>query len=174
MPDTIATQSSEHRVLVFPAMTPPRGSNKHVYFLFSVLQIEDIIKDVEMSILDVPFSPKFAKGIANWRNNVVPLVSLEESLGLEVVSPKRTHRMVIVRAEEKPPAGRPAKRSMLRVAHSIRMLSLPIKCKPLSSIGWIPRIELVRGVYEWDKGYFIVVHLKHILSGTVQEFADAS
>jgi len=44
------------------------------------------------------------------------------------------------------------------------MATLPIECKPVSG-GWIRERNLVRGIYEWEKGFLVVTHTEKILLG---------
>ncbi|QTA86801.1 chemotaxis protein CheW [Desulfonema magnum] len=201
----------EQKVIIFPALTPSQLSCGQVFFLFSVRQVEDIIKNT--SVHPVPFSSPYIEGITIWRDQVVPVISLEECMGMESTTSGSgfrllSTRLIIIRIlpsfsltdDEKnekvssahgdilPTAGGkknfsftqeerdaffPAEeyeggaRIMLRVAPGIRMLSLPISCTPLplASVEWIPKKELVRGVYEWEEGYLTVAHMEKIFKG---------
>lgn len=156
------TSINDRRVLIFPSSVTFGSSGGRVFFLFSLTQIEDILK--EITVVDVPFSPSYVEGIARWRNQVVPVLSLEGSLGLSSNGTSGSgERLVMVRSSVSFEGRR--RRSLLRVMSAIRILTLPIACAPLSSVGWIPNSYLVRGVYKWEEGYLVVVHLENILSG---------
>ncbi len=71
---------------------------------------------------------------------------------------------MVVRATKKNDAKVESHRSMLRVVPPIRMATLPIECTPASA-GWIPERNLVRGIYEWEKGFLVVTHTEKILLG---------
>lgn len=153
-------KTAGQRVLVYPGLTQTGIPSRQVYFLFSVSQVEDIIKNVPVH--PVPFSPPYVEGIAEWREHVVPVISLEECLGFEIRRSKseirKNTRLIMVRT-----AG--ASGGILRAIQPIRMFSLPIDCIPVSYAGWVPNENLVRAVYEWEKSYLIVVHIGKILSG---------
>ncbi|MDM8523354.1 chemotaxis protein CheW [Desulfococcaceae bacterium HSG8] len=179
---------TDRKVVVFPAMSPAEISDGQIYFLFSIRQVEEIINEV--SVQSVPFSPSYIEGVTLWRNHVVPVISLEELLGMETMPDKSGFRLLSTRLitvrilppfspVENPPLPVSAEnpqhlsyaekrkkegRIMLRVAPTIRMVSLPIPCTPVSSVGWIPKRDLVRGVYEWEEGYLVVVHMFSIFS----------
>ncbi len=156
------TGINDRRVLIFPSSVTFGSSVGRVFFLFSLTQIEDILK--ETPVVDVPFSPSYVQGVSRWRNQVVPVLSLEGCLGLASNgTPDYSERLVMVRSGVSFEGRR--RRSLLRVLSSIRILTLPIPCAPLSSVGWIPNHYLVRGVYKWEEGYLVVVHLENILSG---------
>jgi chemotaxis signal transduction protein len=155
------------RVVIFPAMTPEEISEGQIYFLFSIRQVEDIIK--EASVHPVPFSPPYIEGITLWRDLALPVISLEKRLELAPSSFKLlSTRFITLRfpVSEKnkqfySSIGKvpKAERMVLRVAPTIRMLSLPISSMPvpISSVKWIPRKELIRAVYEWEEGYLIAL-----------------
>jgi len=157
--DQIAT--SEQRVLIFSALTP-RVSNRQIYFLFSQHQMEDILMDT--SVQSVPLSPSYVEGVAEWRNQVLPVISLEACLGMESLNSQKVQRLMVVRALKDEAAPMGIYRIMLRIVPPIRMLTLPIECTPVSA-GWIPENFFTKGVYEWEDGFFVVAHMKNILDG---------
>ena len=153
--------TAKQRVIIFPAQTP-KVSDKQVYFLFSLVQMEDVIMDA--AVQPVPFSPPYIEGVAEWRDHVVPVISLEECLGLKSEKSQKARRLMVVRATKKNNTKVESHRSMLRVVPPIRMASLPIECTPVS-FGWVPEKNLVRGIYEWEKGFLVVAHTEKILLG---------
>ncbi len=169
-----------------------RGEDKPISFLFSVRQVEDIIKEV--LVYPVPFSPPYIEGITEWRDHVVPVISLEKCMGFEIRNRKyetENTRLIMVRIpspeegvppstftggdtqvsnpESRIPKWGGEKRIMFRVSPSIRMVPFPIPCTPLSSAQKrkvkIQNLELVRGIYEWEEGYLVVAHTVSILFG---------
>ncbi len=153
--------TTKQRVLIFPAQTP-KVLDRQVYFLFSLVQMEDVIMDA--AVHPVPFSPPYIEGVAKWRDHVVPVLSLEECLGLKPEKSQKFKRLMIVRVANKEITKMENHRSMLRVVPPIRMVTLPIACRPVS-VGWIPERNLVRGIYEWEKGFLVVTHTEKILLG---------
>ena len=161
-PDDNIRGTTNQSVLIFPAMTP-KVSNKKINFLFSVNQVEDILR--EASVRPVPFSPPFVEGIAWWQDAVVPVMSLEACLGMETKGQKRTQRLMVVRSAVTNTSGGRKLRSMLRVDSAIRMLPLPSETIPVTADGWLKKKYLVRGVYEWERDIIVVPHLEKLLSG---------
>lgn len=153
------TASAGQRVLVFPARTQPGSTEGQVWFLFSLSQVEDILK--EAAVCRVPFSPSHIEGVANWRDRVIPVIALEKCLGLEPDPAADSGRLIMVKSGG-PESG---ERAMLRVSPSIRMMSPPIPSAPLASVNWIPKRYLVRGIYRWEKGFIVIVHMERILRG---------
>jgi len=161
MQDTNQIATSEKRVLIFSAQTP-RVSNRQIYFLFSQHQMEDILMDT--SVQPVPLTPSYIEGAAEWRNQVLPVISLEACLGMELLNSPKTQRLMVVRAFKNEAAPMGIYRIMLRIVPPIRMLTLPIECSPVSD-EWIPEKIFVKGVYEWQDGFLVVAHMKNILNG---------
>jgi chemotaxis signal transduction protein len=151
----------EQRVLIFSAQTP-RISNRQIYFLFSQHQMEDILMDT--SVRPVPFSPFYIDGIAEWHNQVLPVISLEACLGMESLNSSKVQRLMVVRALKNEAAPMGIYRIMLRIVPPIRMLTLPIECSPVSD-EWIPESFFSRAVYEWEDGFLVVAHMKNIIDG---------
>jgi chemotaxis signal transduction protein len=158
------TTASMQKVLIFAVQTP-NVANRQVYFLFSIKQMEDIL--LGTLVTPVPFSQPYLKGIAQWQDSVVPVVSLEECLGLESSNHQKDTRLIVVRV----PRIRGQHgyyRIMVKVVPPIRMLALPIDCGPVSD-EWIRARHLVRGVYEWEDKFLVVAHMEKILDGPIDD-----
>ncbi len=151
--------SAEQKVLVFPARIRPGSTEGQVWFLFSLAQVEDILKDTH--VFRVPFSPDHIEGVANWRDRVIPVIALEKCLGLEPDQTGDSGRLIMVKSGGPEPDE--GKRVMLRVSELVQMMSLPIPSAPLTSVNWIPKRYLVRGIYRWEKGFIVIVHMERIL-----------
>ena len=159
----IATQIQ--RVLIFPARTP-MVADRRVYFLFSMRQTEDIV--MTASIMPVPLSRPFIKGVTQWRDKVVPVISLEECLGLESSNSSKYTRLAVVQTAKKDAVQLSNYRIMLQVDPHIRVLTLPIECD-LVSDEWIPAGHLTKGVYEWGNKFLVVAHMEKILDGAMAD-----
>jgi chemotaxis signal transduction protein len=155
------TKSSEKRVLIFPAQTP-KIANRQIYFLFSLRQMEDIL--TEATVRPVPFSPAYIEGAAEWRGNVLPVISMEACLGLELLNSQKIQRLMVVRAAQNGYGQNDADRMMLRVIPPIHMLTLPIECSPVSGER-IFENYLAKGVYEWKNNFLVAVDVENILDG---------
>jgi purine-binding chemotaxis protein CheW len=151
------------KVLIFGVLTP-KVANRQVYFLFSIRQMEDIL--MKTVITPVPFSQPYLKGIAQWHDNVVPVISLEECLGLESSNHGQDTRMVVLHVPARNVGHQGHHRVMLQVVPPFRMLALPIDCDPVSH-DWIPARNLVRGVYEWGNNLLVIAHIEKILDGVI-------
>lgn len=149
------------KIIVFPASIQPVFGKK-IFFLFSVRQVEDIIRDVPVA--SVPFSPPYIKGIIRWRDSTVPVISMEECLGFEVLNIENSDRLITVRG------GMSKKdRAMIKAGTGLRMMPLPIPCTPSSSLDWIPEKRLVRGLYEWEEGFLLYARIDDILTGSLAQ-----
>ncbi|MGD9138732.1 MAG: chemotaxis protein CheW [Desulfobacterales bacterium] len=161
MSDTKHFESDKQRVLIFTAQTP-RVSNKKIHFLFSQKQMEDILMD--SAVRPVPFAPSYIEGLTEWRQEILPVISLEACLGMEYLNSTKTQRLMVIRAmrDEGDPMG--IYRLMLRVVPPIRMVALPIECIPVSD-DWIPESFFARGVFEWEDGLLVIADMKKIFTG---------
>ncbi|MGD2029257.1 MAG: chemotaxis protein CheW [Desulfobacterales bacterium] len=157
------TDASVQKVLTF-AVNTPKVSDRQVYFLFSIKQMEDIL--MEAAVTPVPFSQPYLKGIAQWHDTVVPVISLEECLGLEHSNSREDTRLIVTQVPTKDADRLSFYRIMLQVIPPMQMLTLPIDCDPVSGI-WIPEGHLVRGVYEWENKFLVVAHMEKILDGVI-------
>lgn len=166
-------QSGNQRVLVYPAKTP-KVSGKQVYFLFALGQIEDIIR--ELKVFPLPFSPSYILGLAQWRDQVLPVISLEKCLKLpqgnfisdtnDKIGIKKDHalrpvRLILIRSDNRNIRG------LLSVDSAIRLIPRPDSCPALSPGSWLSQKKLVKGVYEWDEGFLLVVNINDILNGEI-------
>lgn len=162
--DTLARQAESQRVLIFPALTVP-VFDKQVYFLYSVKQLEDIL--LLSDITPVPYAPEYVLGITDWRSKVLPVLSMERCLGLETVETADSTRLMVIKSGDATTKAAKETFGMLKVSRQIQMVNLPIQCTPASK-DWIPNSHLVRGVYESERGYLVVIKLQLILDGKVE------
>jgi len=170
MPEKISPSVGERKVLIFPAMTPAVRDNQ-VCFLFSIKQVEDIIQKI--NICTVPFAPSYAEGLGWWREQAIPVISLEACLGLKKETSLRSTGFMLLRSvaqheigleQELPTGSGGVMRSIIKAHRGIRLATLPIECAPVAA-PWIPHPEFVRGVYEWEQGFLIVADINTILNG---------
>ena len=153
---------SEGEVLIFPVRTP-EASGKRLHFVFSALQIEDILK--ETTIHSVPLCPIFTEGIAEWRGHVLPVISLEACLGLATPALPEPQRLIVVRTPKKMDSQSVESKGILIVSSAVRKIKLPIPCMPFQSNEMFIDSTLLRGVFEWEEDLLIVVDMEKILSG---------
>ena len=152
--------------VLISAVQTPKVVDRQVCFLFSIRQMEDIL--LETSVTPVPFSQTYLKGIAQWQDNVVPVISLEECLGLESSNHRKDTQLIVVRVPAKDAGQHGYYRIMVEVVPPIRMLALPIDCGPVSD-EWIRERHLVRGVYEWEDKFLVIAHMEKILHGAIDD-----
>lgn len=154
-------ESSEQRVLIFPALAAP-VNGKQLSFLYSVYQLEDILLDI--AITPVPYSPSHVLGVTDWREHVLPVISMEKCLGLTCQDAHAAIRFLVIKSVRQEGSEIRENYGMLRVSRQIQMLNLPIQCSPAPK-QWIPQEHLVREVYEWENGFLIVTQIQAILDG---------
>ncbi len=158
MHETNKIASSVQRVLIYPAQIP-NISGRQIYFLFSLRQVEDILMDAP--VLQVPFSPSYVDGIAEWRNCIVPVVYLETFWGPQHSTSKNNQRLMVVRTLQLNGTSSGPDHIMLRMTPPVRMLTLPIECTPISCSSISDKIY-TKGVYDWDKGILVVADIEKI------------
>ncbi len=153
--------TSEPRVLICPAQSP-MVENRQIYFLFSQRQMKDIL--METVVWPVPLSPAYAEGVAEWRDRMLPVVSLEACLGIKPMNSSKVQRVMVVGIPQIEGRATKIYNIMLRVVPPIRLLTLPIACTQVSD-DWIPHKHYVRAVYEWEDGWLVVPNMANLLSG---------
>ena len=161
----IKTISKPSWVVIFPAVTPKLG-DRNISFLLSAQQVEEIV-DV-MEVWSIPFAPSYVEGIADWRNDVLPVLSIEKCLGFEVSDYGYGAHLLVVRSSNSNISDPKSIRGLVRIGSGIRNVALPIESSPVNFNGWIPNHRLVRGIYEWQDGYLVVADLTKILNGLVK------
>ena len=89
-------RTSDTNFFLLPADT---DSERQLFFIFSKVQVIEIIKDINR--FPVPFCPGFIKGVAPYNQQLIPIVCLEEMLGLENSRPGQVYRQfIVVRSSE--------------------------------------------------------------------------
>jgi chemotaxis signal transduction protein len=154
-----SAQKPTRRVLMIPA-NAPKISGRPLFFLFTLSQIEDIIR--EARVWTVPFTPSHVQGLCLWREQVMPVICLEAYLGIETHSCESS-RMLVVRSPERKVRG------MLNTSAGIRLMPEPQFYAFTESLPWNGRRELIRGIYEWAEGWIVIVHMDRILAGEYPE-----
>ena len=154
--------SSMRRVLIFPARIS-KISGRQVFFLFSLRQVEDILMDA--SVLQVPFSPSHVDGVAQWRNCIMPVVSLEAFWEPRPLTSRKSQRLMVIRTAQSNETPLSPLRMMLRMTPPVRMLALPIESRPVSP-RWIDDKIQTKGVYEWEHGILVVADIENIIKGS--------
>lgn len=157
-------RTREKRVLIFPAQAKS-VEGKQIYFLFSLSQMEDVLTATD--IREVPFTPKHVEGITDWRGYIVPVVSLEELLGLDALNSYfEEQRLAVIRSAQNESSKADETRCMIRISRTMHMLTLPIECSPADNSLSCNK-EYIRGIYEWKEGILVVLNMAKILNGKV-------
>ncbi len=145
------------KVVVFQALV---RTNPEIYFLFILYQIVDIIKTV--GIRTIPFSSGKLKGITLWNGDLVPVISLEASMGFgtaqaDEAKEKKEKRKILVRTTDE------NKMVMIDVNPAIHIIPTPITSPVTGFPDWLPDKELIRGIFRWTEGFIIIPHMENIL-----------
>jgi len=137
------------------------GEKNALYFLFTVKQIEEVLPDI--TVRPVPFAPSFLSGLCNWRGQMIPVIDLEERLGLSDTD-KPDNRFLVVRTgtSTKSTNGK-ILRCVLRVSDTIHTMGIPTSCTAISANRVGVESSLLRGAYQKEQDSYIIPDLAYIL-----------
>ena len=153
-------KESKGVIVVQAGISAPSG--RLVSFLFSSIQVEEILTDV--NIWPVPFSAPYAEGVAVWRNQMLPVVSLEKRLGFETRRSDADRRIIVVQTRQRDTCE--ICRGMIAVGPHIRSTTRPAGTHPSEDSSWLPDASAVRGVFEWEQELLMVADLDSIFNHT--------
>ena len=156
-------KDTQQKVLVFPAQAKSI-EGKQVFFLFSLFQMEDVLTTIRVQ--EVPFSPAYISGISDWRGNVVPVISLEQLLGLEQETVSYSQRLAVIHSIDQSSDVKDDLWGMVQITRNIKMMTLPIPCTP-SDFSFKGKEAFIRGVYEWEEGLLVVMNMENLLNGNI-------
>ena len=163
MTDNPADTPAYDRVLIISARTPAI-SGFTLHFLFTLRQISDILRKV--TVYPVPFSPGHIKGVAVWREKVLPVLSLEAILGLKEVPLQGKDRFIVIK-------GGNGKWGIFKAGSEIRIMPLPSPCVPANNIPRLHQSIMAKAIYEWPEGLLVIVDIEKILEGVTPLFSSA-
>jgi chemotaxis signal transduction protein len=153
---------STGQVLVFPARSP-KFKNRQVYYLFSLRQVVDVLRQANTQ--PVPFSPQYVEGIAEWRGRVLPVLSLEQCLGIGMSKEAIPMRTIVVRGAQQSDGNEVHDfYAIFNVGAAVRQYDLPLECKPLAIPQWIANGYCLSGAYQMDKQVLLAINLENVLA----------
>lgn len=154
--------SSDPQVLLLPARTH-EVKGKSLYYLFSVRQVAEVL--LHTAIQPVPFTPLYVKGVAEWCGRVVPVLSLERCLGMEILAGRMPLRDVVVRSVTQNNGGQLEEHyAICRVGAAIRRMELPLDCEPGKVPDRITDASCLTAVYHMQASVLLVVNLEKIIN----------
>lgn len=152
---------SARQVLIFPVRTA-NHHNRSVYYLFSLRQIVDVLW--QPTTQWIPFGPSYAKGIAEWRGRVLPVLSLEQALGMKTSGQAMPLRTIVVQGVHQEKGRRlKAMYAIFNVGAAVRQHQLPLTCTPIEIPHWILKRSFVSGAYERENQLLLAMNLERIL-----------
>jgi chemotaxis signal transduction protein len=160
-PSATLDGESGRQVLIFPARVP-NYHNRSVHYLFSLRQIVDVLR--QPATQWIPFGPSYAKGIAEWRGRVLPVLSLEQSLGMETSDQAMPLRTIVVQGVHQGKGSKlQAIYAILNVGAAVRQHQLPLDCTPLKIPHWISKRSFVSGAYNRENQLLLAINLERML-----------
>jgi chemotaxis signal transduction protein len=159
---TDSTNTVKAHVITFPAKTPLVGG-RQIHFLFSVRQVVDVLKEVDSK--PVTSDQHYIHRIAEWRNQVVPVICLEECLGLQTIKKEIPFRTIVVRSVWQSDGGDIQDRyAICEVGAAVRQYQLPLACKPIMPPVKLLGVDLLKGLYVMGNYLFMVIDIKSVLA----------
>lgn len=171
--ETNATSIVNVNVIAFPARAPLVGG-RQLHFLFSVRQVVDVLRQVDSQ--SITSEQHYFHGIAKWRGRVVPVICLEECLGLRIAKNGMPLRTIVIRGAQQCDTGEMKDLyAICKIGAAVRQYQLPITCKPVTPPKKLPGIDFLKGVYAMDEYLFMVINIESILAdfniGDIKEAA---
>lgn len=155
--------SSSPQVIAFPARTP-LVDGRQIYFMFSVRQVVDVLRQVDLQ--PAP-DRKLIVGLTDWRGTTVPVVDLENRLGLRILENGMSLRNIVVRSVIQDPLnGDRDLYAVCPVGAAVRQFQLPLPCKTVTPSQRFAGVDLIEGMYVMAEYLFIVANLNKIVNGT--------
>jgi chemotaxis signal transduction protein len=159
---TANDKRSNARLLVFPARTPAI-EGRQVWFLFSIRQVVEVLRAVD--IRPVPFGSDWTEGIADWRNRVVPVLSLEGCLGIQLAKAPMPQRPIVIRSASRHRNGEvQTSYAIANVGLGVEQLALPEACEPIQTPEWVADNTVVAGAYRTPERLLLAVDMETILN----------
>ncbi|MEN8199945.1 MAG: chemotaxis protein CheW [Thermodesulfobacteriota bacterium] len=135
------------------------GDNR-LFFLFTAGQVEEVLP--EITVQPVPFAPSFLQGIASWRGRLLPVIDLEQCLGMDAVGRGGKERYLIIRTGAPGNrAGERLLRCILQVSEEIRPMDVSDDMSHTNASGVDQ--SLLKGAYQWKEDSYIIPDLLSIL-----------
>lgn len=154
--------SSEAQVLLLPARTP-KIKGRSLYYLFSVRQVAEVL--LNTTIQRAPSAPPYLQGVAGWCGRMLPVLSLERCLGLEVLPDRMLPRDVVVRSVTQNNGGQLGEHyAICRVGAAIKHRTLPLHCEPGKVPDRITDASCLTAVFHMQASLLLVVNVEKIIN----------
>ena len=156
-------KATHAQIFIFHANTPA-VDNQAVCYVFSVRQVVEVLSHAQSQ--PVPFSPRHAEGIAQWRGRVLPVLSIEKCLGIASTTPDTQHRAVVVRSViETDSRSLNELYGIIHVGKTIQQQDLPMACDTIPVPNWVADASLLAGAFRMPDRILLVVNIGQILNG---------
>jgi chemotaxis signal transduction protein len=155
----VARGGQPHGRIVLFSTADPRPRERPLAFGLNITQVDEVLG--LPALTPVPHTAPFLVGLANWRDQPVPVLDLARRLGLPPSAPDARSRLLVVSAGA--PAAEPHDRAGFLVRPSVRVLRLPLAHRPCIRM---PPLEpaLVRGAVELPQETLVIPHLQRVLA----------
>ncbi len=157
-------KASATSFLIVPAGLHDK-TNQQVSFLFSYIQIEELLRETEVT--ELPFSPSYVEGITVWSDRIIPVISLERLIGKSEIIMDRDARGIVIKTRQQSEASDNRHHALIRISRESRLLNEMPDCEPLNVSDFVApdKTCMVPGVYQWQDTLLMVADMSEILSG---------
>lgn len=156
---------TDSRVLIFPGRTADI-EGKPVFYLFSIRQVAEVLTHVDAQL--VPFAPAYVQGIAHWRDRVLPVLSLEQCLGIKQSDNQMPQQTIVVRGVTKDSTDNLHELyAICKVGAGVHHLDFPLECEPVAAADHIPNAFYLHGAYQMQKRLLLVINIEKVLKATI-------
>lgn len=148
------------QVYMFPAQIPEMEGKKPFY-LFSVQQVVEVLRHTDAHY--VPFGPKYAEGVSEWRGRVLPMLSLESCLGVKKSDTPMPLRPIVVRTVTEKSGDLQERYAIFKVGASVIQCASSQACEPVAVPNWVTDASCVSGVYQMQERLLLVMNISKLL-----------
>lgn len=158
---------TDGHVFVFPARRREVEGNR-IFYLFSIRQVAEVLNHADVK--PVPFAPPHAEGLTQWRGHVLPVMSLEHCLGIDIPGEQMPLRTIVARTIARDNNDTLQELyTVFKVGAAIRQMNLPLICEPTGVPDWVTNASALSGVYQLENRLYLVMNMEAILTATVTQ-----
>lgn len=161
----MSKKQTDGHVFVFPARRR-EIEGMRIFYLFSIRQVAEVLNRAD--VRPVPFAPPHAEGLTRWRGHILPVMSLEHCLGIDIPAEQMPFRNIVARtiARDNSDTLRELY-TVFKVGAAIRQMNLPLICEPTNVPEWVANASVLSGVYQLKDRLYLVMNMEAILTANI-------
>jgi chemotaxis signal transduction protein len=158
-------QITDGHVFVFPARRR-EVEGLRIFYLFSIRQVAEVLNHAQVQ--PVPFAPAHTEGLTQWRGQILPVMSLEQCLGISIPGEQMPLRTIVTRTIARDSSDALHEMyTVFKVGAAIRQINLPLICEPTGVPNWVTNASVLAGVYQLKNRLYLVMNMKAVLTSNV-------